>query len=394
VLAVCLLAAGVGAAALTLRSARAAAVLAVTADARVTESALSALEGAAEHRVWGTTASAEAELAEADTASAQAHEAIARPAAWGAAVQALAAGLALVGSIAVAVTAAANGQIGPTTAAVVALLPLAAFEAVGAVPAAMQQLFRSARAAERIEELAPPAASPAAGGRDDVAVPAGVTAVLEARELSAAWPSMTPTVPVSLRVAPGEVVAVVGRSGIGKTTLLATLGGALPPVAGQALIDGVPVAEHHLGAAVAITAEDAHLFGTTVLENLRVSRGDVTADEALGALEIVGLRDWAVALPEGLDTVLGAGGGTVSGGERRRLLLARALLAPQPIHLIDEPGEHLDHAGRAALRAALSRLRRDGRSVVIVTHDLALLDAADRTVSLDAAAPTTASPDA
>ncbi|MDN4481339.1 thiol reductant ABC exporter subunit CydC [Demequina muriae] len=383
VLAVCLVIAGVGAAALTLRSARAAAALAVTADARVTESALSALEAAAEHRVWGTTASAEAALAEADAASAHAHEAIARPAALAAAVQALAAGLALIGSIAVAVTAAASGAIGPTTAAVVALLPLAAFEAVGAVPAAMQQLFRSARAAERIEELAPPTDAPPADPVENDAAPRA-SAVLEARDLSAAWPRMTATVPVTLRVAPGEVLAVVGRSGIGKTTLLATLGGALSPAAGEALIDGVPVSEDDLGTVVAITSEDAHVFGTTVLENLRVARGGVTEDEALEALSVVGLRDWAVALPDGLGTVLGSGGGTVSGGERRRLLLARALLAPHPIHLIDEPGEHLDHAGRKALRAALARLSGEGRSVVIVTHDLTLLDAADRTISLDA----------
>ncbi|WP_062132807.1 thiol reductant ABC exporter subunit CydC [Demequina aestuarii] len=383
VLAACVLIAGVGAAALTLRSARAAAALAVTADARVTESALSALEAAAEHRVWGTTASAEAELAEADAASARAHEAIARPAALAAAVQTLAAGLALIGSIAVAVTAAADGAIGPTTAAVIALLPLAAFEAVGAVPAAMQQLFRSARAAERIEELAPPSDADAPDHATSDSDPRA-SAVLEAREVSAAWPRMTPTVPVSLRVAPGEVLAVVGRSGIGKTTLLATLGGALAPAAGEALIDGAAVTEDDLGTVVAITAEDAHLFGTTVLENLRVARGSVTEDEALDALGVVGLRDWAVALPDGLDTVLGSGGGTVSGGERRRLLLARALLAPHPVHLIDEPGEHLDRAGREALRAALARLSGEGRSVVIVTHDLTLLDAADRTVSLDA----------
>ena len=380
VLALCLLAAGLGAAALTVRSARAAATLGVRAESAVTQRALAAIESAPEHRVWGTSAQALAELDEAESASARAHEATARPAALAAAVQALAAGAALIGSIAIAVSQAESGVYGPTTAAVVALLPLAAFEAVGAVPAATTQLFRSAEAARRIEELAPVEPGPSS-----VPVSAGSTTMvrLEARELSAAWPGMVPTVPVSFSVSPGEVVAVVGPSGIGKTTLLTTLAGALTPASGTALVNGESATEPDLGSSVAITAEDAHLFGTTILENLRVARGDVTEAEAEDALQVVGLSRWIDALPDGLDTVVGSGGGTVSGGERRRLLLARALLAPQPAHLIDEPGEHLDADGRRALRAALSRLRDQGRSVVIVTHDLALLDAADRTVKLD-----------
>ena len=382
ILAVCLLVAGLGAAALTLRSARAAARAAVTADARVTERALAAVESAAEHRVWGTAHASADALADAETDAAQAHEAAARPAALAAAVQTLAAGAALIGSIAVAVSQAQAGLIGPTTAAVVALLPLAAFEAVGAVPAAVTQLFRSSEAARRIEELAPVVEDVV--DRETSAVAPSASVVIDAAALSAAWPGMQPTTPVSFTVAPGEVVAVVGPSGIGKTTLLATIAGALAPAAGAVTIAGAAPRDADLGTTVAMTPEDAHLFGTTVLENLRVARGDITEDEARDALDVVGLSPWLESLPDGLDTLLGSGGGTVSGGERRRLLLARTLLSPQPAHLIDEPGEHLDAAGRDALRAVLSDLRARGRSVVIVTHDLALVDAADRTVSLDA----------
>ena len=379
ILAACLLVAGLGAAALTLRSARAAAQAAVTADALVTERALAAVESAAEHRVWATSHASHEALATAEADAAAAHEAAARPAALAAAVQTLSAGAALIGSMVVAVTQAQAGEIGPTTAAVVALLPLAAFEAVGAVPAAVTQLFRSSAAARRLEELAPVTdAAPSTA----MEPPARVT--IEARALSAAWPGMEPTRPVTLTVAPGEVVAVVGPSGIGKTTLLATIAGVLSPAAGTVTIAGAAPQDTDLGTTVGMTPEDAHLFGTTVLENLRVASGDVTQSEAREALDVVGLSAWLSHLPAGLDTVLGSGGGTVSGGERRRLLLARALLSPQPAHLIDEPGEHLDADGRDALRAVLSRLRADGRSVVIVTHDLTLVDAADRTVSLDA----------
>ena len=382
ILAACLLVAGLGAATLTLRSAKAAAVAAVTADALVTERALAAVESSAEHRVWGTSHASFAGLAEAEAVAFQAHEASARPAALASAIQTLAAGAALVGSIAVAVSEAQAGTFGPTTAAVVALLPRAAFEAVGAVPAAVTQLFRSSEAARRIEELAPVHAAPAP--ELAAVAPRAPGVPIEVHELSAAWPGMTPTVPVTFTVAPGEVVAIVGPSGIGKTTLLATIAGVLEPASGVVTVAGATPHDGDLGTTVAMTPEDAHLFGTTVLENLRVARGDVTESEALEALDAVGLSPWLAHLRAGLDTLIGSGGGTVSGGERRRLLLARALVAPQPAHLIDEPGEHLDAPGRAALRAVLGRLRAQGRSVVIVTHDLTLVDAADMVVTLDA----------
>ncbi|GMA34377.1 ABC transporter transmembrane domain-containing protein [Demequina litorisediminis] len=139
VLAAAILVAGIGAALLTWRSARIAAVEGVAADARVAQAVLSGLEGAAEHRVWGTADAARQELADANDEAERAQESAARPAALAAAVQALAAGAALIGSLAIAVTHANAGQYGATTAAMIALLPLAAFEAVNAVPTATQQ---------------------------------------------------------------------------------------------------------------------------------------------------------------------------------------------------------------------------------------------------------------
>ncbi|GMA34378.1 hypothetical protein GCM10025876_05820 [Demequina litorisediminis] len=201
--------------------------------------------------------------------------------------------------------------------------------------------------------------------------------------LSAAWPGMTPTRPATASVPGGGVLAIVGRSGIGKTTLLLTLAGVLPPAAGTVRIGARAAHRDLVGHTVGMTAEDAHIFGTTVLENLRVARGDVTEAEARDALALVGLGAWVEGLPEGLDTVLGTGGNSVSGGERRRLLLARALLTPQPLVLIDEPAEHLDAAGREALDAVLGQLRAEGRTVVIVTHHLHLTDLADAVVTLD-----------
>lgn len=379
VLLACLLLAGFGSAALSWREARLAADAGAKAHAAVAVAALSSMEHGTEHRVWGTTQRAAEELRQADEDFEDAVDLAARPNALGSALQLLAGGIALIGGIGLGVTAANAGHITPMAAAVVSLLPLAAFEAVGAVPSAVVNAFRARASAIRIAELVGGSAGTEAEPR-----PVPSTApVLELRGVSVAWPGMEPTVPADARVEPGGALGIVGRSGVGKTTLLLTIGGAHEPTAGEVLIDGRPVSAADTGTTVALTLEDAHLFGTTVLENLRVARGDVSEDEARDALDAVGLTAWLSSLPHGLETLVGTGGGTVSGGERRRLLLARALLSPAPIHLIDEPAEHLDADGIDALRSAVRAMRARGHSVVIVTHDMAILDVVDAVVSLD-----------
>jgi ATP-binding cassette subfamily C protein CydC len=180
----------------------------------------------------------------------------------------------------------------------------------------------------------------------------------------------------------GGVLGIVGASGVGKTTLLLTIAGALPPASGAVTLDGRPVDEADVGGVVAMTAEDAHVFGTTILENLRVARGDATPDEARDVLTSVGLGRWLAAQPQGLDTPLGSGGLTVSGGERRRLLLARIALHSAPIHLIDEGAEHLDPEGADALRALVRRRTAARQTSILVTHDRSLLDVVDTVLDL------------
>ncbi|WP_228372882.1 thiol reductant ABC exporter subunit CydC [Demequina subtropica] len=378
ILALCVVLAGAVPAVLTARSARIAAVEGTRARAEVSAAALSAMDGATEHRVWGTLGEASGALRTADAEAEHAHELASRPAAWAAGAQTFFTGVALVALLALGVLAADAGDLDGPFAAVVALLPLAAFEAVGAVPPAVQQYFRSAAAARRLAEL-----TEVEDRTDAGPAPAPRASSLELDHLSVAWPGMEPTRPVSASVAPGGVLAVVGRSGVGKTTLLATLAGALPPAAGHATVGGAPSSPALTGTTVAMTAEDAHVFGTTVLENLRVARGDVDEAQAWDVLALVGLDPWVRGLPSGLHTELGAGGRTVSGGERRRLLLARTALTSAPVVLIDEPAEHLDDAGADALRAMVTRMRGEGRTVVLVTHDLSLLDLADSVVTLD-----------
>ncbi|WP_062211795.1 thiol reductant ABC exporter subunit CydC [Demequina oxidasica] len=403
-LALCLALAALLPGLLTARASRIAAERGGAAQAEVSAAVHSSLDAASEHLVWDTTGAVRDELRAANREAEAAADAAAGPSAWAAGLQSLASGAALVLAVGIGITAATAGNLSGPGAAVVALTPLAAFEAVGAIPTAMSQYFRSRFAARRVRAMTGQSADASTAttattrtsrtaATTTTAAPAPapvlVPPVLEISALRAGWlaseegEASIPTRPVSVRVEPGTSLGLIGRSGVGKTTMLLTIAGALEPVAGTVTLDGASVGEETTGRTVAMTAEDAHVFGTSVLENLRVARGDVTVDDATEALDTVGLTAWVAGLPAGLDTVLGSGGGSISGGERRRLLLARVLVTPAPIHLIDEPGEHLDAAGRDALRAVLDTMRKCGRSVVIVTHDVSLLDRADQVIDLD-----------
>jgi ATP-binding cassette subfamily C protein CydC len=378
-LAVALAAAALIPTALTVRSLRVTQERGTLADAEATIAALSLVESGPEHRVWGTTQEARAALAEADLEVERARDAAARPAALAAALQVVFAGAGLVAAVAIGIAAARAGGLNGPAAAVVALTPLGAFEAVSALPAAAAQWFRTRAAAERVLHLVDDASAVAPPPR----VPSpGPAPTVRLQGLSVAWPGATPTRPISVVVPPGGVVGIVGASGVGKTTLLLTLAGALRPASGTVTLDGRPADEGDTGGVVAMTAEDAHVFGTTILENLRVARGDATPEEAREVLTSVGLARWLSAQPSGLDTVLGSGGLTVSGGERRRLLLARVALHRAPVHLIDEGAEHLDPAGADALRTLVRARTAARRTTILVTHDPSLLDVVDTVIDL------------
>ncbi|GAA3300789.1 hypothetical protein GCM10020295_42390 [Streptomyces cinereospinus] len=133
---------------------------------------------------------------------------------------------------------------------------------------------------------------------------------------------------------------------------------------------------------VGLCAQDAHLFDSSVRENLLLARRDATEEEVRDALARARLLDWAEGLPQGLDTLVGEHGARLSGGQRQRLALARALLADFPVLVLDEPAEHLDLPTADALTADLLAAT-DGRTTLLITHRLAGLAAVDEVVVLD-----------
>jgi ATP-binding cassette subfamily C protein CydC len=413
-LAACLALAGVVSPALAARAARTTEDRAVQARASLAAVALGVLDDAGPVAVQGRLAGELDALRRADAELARAVDAGARPAALSAAVGQLAVGLAVLAALVLGVPALAAGSLAPVELAVLVLTPLAAFEATSVLPAAAIQVQRSRAAAARVLALLDDAAgpdvtpplpagapgaepAPPGSGAGPTVDPVGARPVLRADGLSCGWPGRAPVVTgLDLEVRPGRSVAVVGPSGTGKTTLLLTLAGLVAPVAGRVVIEpaddaGSPGPVGLTGSArhVTLTTEDAHVFETSVLENLRVARGDVTPAEARAALDRAGLADWFAGLPDGLETLLGPDGRNVSGGERRRLLLARALVSPAPLLLVDEPAEHLDPATADRLVRDLLDVRGDPahpgaprRGVVVVTHRLSALDAADEVLVL------------
>ena len=405
ILAACLLLAGMVGPLVTARAARASELARQGHATDLSAIVLTALEGGDELSVSGRLPRLMDELAGLEARLSSARDRGARPAAMAAAVDTAAMGLAVVGALLVGGQAVITGDLAPVWLAGIVLVPLAAFEVTSALGPATVQLVTSAGAAARIVELTDRAdqadraeAPRAAAAPDPEPLPALSDGGprLRARGLAVGWPD-GPVVAegIDLDLAPGDRLAVTGPSGVGKTTLLATLAGLLEPKGGELTLDGTaPWAAQRSDVArrITLTAEDAHVFATTVLENLRVANGTLSSQDARALLRRAGLGDWLTGLPQGLDTLLSSDATTLSGGERRRLLLARALAAPAPLMLLDEPGEHLEAATADRLVADLlqagngaedaEEAEETARGVLLVTHRLSALESADEVLVL------------
>jgi len=191
---------------------------------------------------------------------------------------------------------------------------------------------------------------------------------------------------VSVSVAPGETVALVGPSGSGKSTLFNLLLRLYDVQAGAVRLDGVDVRELGLGALrgqFGLVSQEAFIFDDTAAANIALGRADLTPQAILEAARQADAADFLLALPEGLNTRLGEGGGTLSGGQRQRLALARALARNAPILLLDEATSALDSEAEARVQAALDQARA-GRTTLVIAHRLSTVVNADRIYVLEA----------
>ncbi|HVK30662.1 MAG TPA: thiol reductant ABC exporter subunit CydD [Nocardioides sp.] len=275
----------------------------------------------------------------------------------------------------------ASGALSGPVMALLVLVPLALTDV--ALPCADAGVLaaRTTAAAARLDALerTPPAvADVARRGRPD-----GHDVRLAG--LRARWDLRAPlTAPVTLDLAPGDRVAVVGASGTGKSTVAAVLLRFLDPSTGSARLGGAELEQtdpDDVRRQVGLVDDQPHVFATTLAENVRLARPAASDAEVEQALRAACLGAWIDGLPDGLDTWLGAGHAGVSGGERARIGVARSLLADHPVLVLDEPTAHLDHATAEQLAREVMAGERT-RSVLWITHGTAGRDLADRTVEL------------
>lgn len=263
---------------------------------------------------------------------------------------------------------------------------LAAFEAAAPLPLAWQNLGRLRAAAGRLIEVVkvePAVIDPAPDAR--AMLPTGDALAFEGVGFTYPGDTAVALHGIDLRIAEGERVAVTGPSGAGKSTLLSLVLRFHDPDAGRVTLGGVDLRDllqEEVLSRIGMLSQATTIFAGTLRQNLLLGRAD-TDEVALGdALATAGLGSFVDGLPEGLDTWLGEAGVTVSGGEARRIALARVILKDAPVLLLDEPTEGLDADTEAEVIAALRRIV-EGRTVLLISHRPAPLALAERVVRIE-----------
>jgi ATP-binding cassette subfamily C protein CydC len=297
----------------------------------------------------------------------------------------LIAGLTLWGVLVLGVAAVGSGALGRVPLAVLTLTALASFETVAGLPAAAQALGHARASSRRVCAVL--------DAPDPVRVPtlprpaprAPVTVSL--RAASVRYESDAPLAldGLDLDLVPGRRVALVGPNGAGKSTVAALLLRFCDLAAGSASLCGHDLASYDpddVRAVIGGCPQDPHIFAGTIAANLRVARPGATDAELADAAARVHLLPWILSLPQGFETAAGARGAAISGGERQRIALARALLADPAVLILDEPTACLEPLTARAVMAGLLAVTA-ARAILLITHDLDVLEQMDEIVVLD-----------
>lgn len=354
--------------ALLVLASRQAGLAALDASTRLRSIVMDSLNGHQDLVAFGASDRVEAEVDSATAAMAVARRRLGYYGAIAAGTTQLLAGVAIVGTVVAGVGAIATGTMDGPLVAGLLLAVVASFEASAMLVRSATRLAGAAAAAERLRSLADvaPAITDATAPED---LPAGGTVRFEA--VSFGYDPLRPILhDLSFDIVRGSRVALTGASGSGKSTIAQLLMRLADPQQGRITINGIDlrkVRSADLHRQVSLMLQDAPVFLDTIRNNLLIGNpvaSDAAVWEALGS---VGLREFVAGLPLGLDTLVGEAGRTLSAGQARRLCLARSLLSPAEILVLDEPTTGLDAEAEAAFLADLGRLAGE-RTVIVITH--------------------------
>jgi ATP-binding cassette subfamily B protein len=275
------------------------------------------------------------------------------------------------------------GHLGQTVVYIIILA--SAFAILGEV---YGDLLRAAGATERLMELLG-TQSPITSPSKPVSAPmpiAGSAISFEAIEFNyPSRPLQAALSDFSLKILPGQTVAIVGPSGAGKSTVFQLLLRYYDPALGRIVLDGVATREMSLGdlrQRIGIVPQDAVIFSNSAMENIRYGKPQASDAEVMAAAQAAFAHEFITALPEGYSTFLGERGLRLSGGQRQRIAIARAMLKNPPLLLLDEATSALDAESERMVQAALESAMRD-RTTLVIAHRLATVQKADRIVVLD-----------